>query len=105
MKDLLKKPTVIWEIIIVSKGIVIKGKGIGKSLNYPTANIQVNSELKLIPKQGVYIVKCIIENKVCWGMMNIGVNPTFNSGKLSIEVHFLDCYNFNLYGKTLSIQL
>ena len=86
------------------QGKVIKGKGIGKSLNYPTANIQVNSKLKLIPKHGVYIVKCLIDNKVYWGMMNIGLNPTFNNGELSIEVHFLN-YNNNLYGKTLNIEL
>lgn len=86
------------------QGIVVKGKGIGKSLNYPTANIQINSDLKLIPKHGVYIVKCLIDNKFYWGMMNIGVNPTFNNNELSIEVHFLG-YNGDLYGNTLNIEL
>lgn len=86
------------------QGIVVKGKGIGKSLNYPTANIQINSDLKLIPKHGVYIVKCLIDNKFYWGMMNIGVNPTFDNNELSIEVHFLD-YNGDLYGNTLNIEL
>ena len=61
MMVLLKKPTVIWGDYYSIQGKVIKGKGIGKSLNYPTANIQVNSELKLIPKHGVYIVKCLID--------------------------------------------
>lgn len=86
------------------QGIVVKGKGIGKSLNYPTANIQINSDLKLIPKHGVYIVKCLIDRKFCWGMMNIGVNPTFDNNELSIEVHFLN-YNGDLYEKTLNIEL
>ena len=86
------------------QGIVVKGKGIGKSLNYPTANIQINSDLKLIPKHGVYIVKCLIDNKFCWGMMNIGVNPTFDNNELSIEVHFLD-YDGDLYGNALNIEL
>ena len=86
------------------QGIVVKGKGIGKSLNYPTANIKINSDLKLIPKHGVYIVKCLIDNKFCWGMMNIGVNPTFDNNELSIEVHFLD-YDGDLYGNALNIEL
>lgn len=86
------------------QGMVVKGKGIGKSLNYPTANIQINSDLKLIPKHGVYIVKCLIDNKFCWGMMNIGVNPTFDNNELSIEVHFLD-YDGDLYGNALNIEL
>lgn len=86
------------------RGVVIKGKGIGKSLEYPTANIQIDSELKLIPKNGVYIVKSSDNEKLLWGMMNIGVNPTFNNNKLSLEVHFLD-YNNTLYDKTLTIQL
>ena len=88
----------------IIQGIVVKGKGIGKSLNYPTANIQINSDLKLIPKHGVYIVKCLIDKKKYWGMMNIGVNPTFDNNELSIEVHFLD-YNGDLYGNTLNIEL
>lgn len=88
----------------IIQGIVVKGKGIGKSLNYPTANIQINSDLKLIPKHGVYIVKCLIDKKNYWGMMNIGVNPTFDNNELSIEVHFLD-YNGDLYGNTLNIEL
>lgn len=86
------------------RGVVVKGRGIGKSLEYPTANIQIDSELKLIPKNGVYIVKSSDNEKLLWGMMNIGVNPTFNNSKLSLEVHFLD-YNKTLYDKTLTIQL
>jgi riboflavin kinase/FMN adenylyltransferase len=84
--------------------VVIKGRGIGKSLEYPTANIHIDSDLKLIPKNGVYIVKSSDNEKLLWGMMNIGVNPTFNNSKLSLEVHFLD-YNNSLYDKTLTIQL
>lgn len=86
------------------RGVVIKGRGIGKSLDYPTANIHIDSDLKLIPKNGVYIVKSSDNEKLLWGMMNIGVNPTFNNSKLSLEVHFLD-YNNSLYDKTLTIQL
>ncbi len=86
------------------RGVVIKGRGIGKSLEYPTANIHIDSDLKLIPKNGVYIVKSSDNEKLLWGMMNIGVNPTFNNSKLSLEVHFLD-YNNSLYDKTLTIQL
>ena len=86
------------------QGLVINGKGIGKTLGYPTANLQINSSEKLIPRQGVYIVKVCSNNTTLWGMMNIGLNPTFNENTLSIEVHFLD-FNANIYGEVLDIKL
>lgn len=85
-------------------GKVIKGKGIGKTLNFPTANIDVKETYKLIPKDGVYVVKSSIDNKHVFGMMNIGKNPTFKGDKQSIEVHFFDL-DQNLYDKTLKIEI
>ena len=61
-------------------GKVKRGKGLGKQLDFPTANLHVEEDYKLIPKQGVYIVKSTINNARVFGMMNIGINPTINEG-------------------------
>lgn len=85
-------------------GTIIKGKGLGRTLDFPTANLQIEESYKLIPKNGVYIVQSLIENKLVYGMMNIGFNPTVNGESKSIEVHFFD-YDGDLYSKKIQIQL
>lgn len=85
-------------------GTIIKGKGIGKTINYPTANLKIEETYKLIPKQGVYIVQAIIDNVLEFGMMNIGINPTVSGTDQSIEIHFFNL-NKSLYDKKLSVQL
>ncbi|MFC5047471.1 bifunctional riboflavin kinase/FAD synthetase [Aquimarina hainanensis] len=85
-------------------GKIVKGKELGRKLEYPTANLHIPEPYKLIPKKGVYIVKSIIDNKTCFGMMNIGNNPTVNGTKQSIETHFFDA-SFNLYEKKIQIEL
>jgi len=79
-------------------GVVTRGKGLGKQLNFPTANIYIEETYKLIPKKGSYIVKSNIDGNLVYGMMNIGNNPTVSGTDLSIEVHFFD-FNHDLYGK------
>ncbi|MDG5490836.1 bifunctional riboflavin kinase/FAD synthetase [Psychroserpens sp. SPM9] len=85
-------------------GTVIKGKGIGKTLQFPTANLDVEKAFKLIPKNGVYVIKSILDKQLVFGMMNIGTNPTFNEKKQSIEVHFFDM-DKNLYDRQLKIEI
>ena len=86
-------------------GTVIKGKGLGKILDFPTANIQIEAAYKLIPKHGVYVVKSQIKGVEVFGMMNIGKNPTVSEGnQTKIEVHFFD-FSANLYGAVLKIEL
>jgi riboflavin kinase/FMN adenylyltransferase len=85
-------------------GTVITGKQIGKQIGFPTANIEIREDYKLIPKNGVYIVKSYIEDSLVYGMMNIGVNPTVDGTKQSIEVHFFDL-DQDLYGRKLKIEL
>lgn len=85
-------------------GVVIKGKGIGKTLMFPTANIHIEQDYKLIPKNGVYVVRSTIKDQTVFGMMNIGTNPTFENNKQSIEVHFFDL-DKDLYGSTLKIDI
>ncbi|MDY2586030.1 bifunctional riboflavin kinase/FAD synthetase [Winogradskyella aquimaris] len=84
-------------------GKVVKGKGIGKTLSFPTANIQIEETYKLVPCDGVYAVKSIFNSLPIYGMMNIGTNPTVGGRSRSIEVHFFD-FNENLYDQTLSIE-
>ena len=85
-------------------GNVVHGNSIGKTISFPTANIEVDEPYKLVPKNGVYIVKTIINEKLIFGMMNIGVNPTFDGTKQSIEIHFLN-FNKNIYNKKLTIYM
>ncbi|WP_108867499.1 bifunctional riboflavin kinase/FAD synthetase [Aquimarina aquimarini] len=85
-------------------GTVVKGKELGRKLNFPTANLHIEEAYKLIPKNGVYIVKSCIDNKTYFGMMNIGTNPTVNGTQQTIETHFFDV-SFNLYDKKIQIQL
>lgn len=86
-------------------GKVVKGKGLGKTLDFPTANIHIEEAYKLIPKQGVYLVKSNIMGRVAYGMMNIGINPTVSQGNsTNIEVHFFD-FKEDLYGTFLKIEL
>ncbi|MDP5099112.1 MAG: bifunctional riboflavin kinase/FAD synthetase [Crocinitomicaceae bacterium] len=86
-------------------GTVVEGSALGRELGYPTANIDVESGIKLIPGNGVYAVIVEVDGVLHEGMMNIGVRPTIeNETTAKIEVHLFD-FNSNLYGKSLTVQL
>lgn len=85
-------------------GKVVSGKQLGKTIGYPTANIEVEESYKLIPKKGAYVVKSVIHEISYFGMMNIGVRPTVNGINETIEVHFFD-FNKDIYGETLKIEI
>ena len=85
-------------------GKVIEGKKIGRTLGFPTANIQINESYKLLPKNGVYIVSSEINDIQYFGMMNIGNNPTLGENEQSIEVHYFDMSE-NIYNKKLKISI
>ena len=85
-------------------GVVKEGKKLGRTIGFPTANLKIEENYKLIPKQGVYIIESILNSKKVYGMMNIGTNPTFDEGLLSIEIHFLD-FNADLYDQKIQISL
>ncbi len=86
----------------VLTGQVVEGNRLGRTLGFPTANIKVGAPYKLIPKQGVYLVKSIIDNQPVFGMMNIGVRPTIDGKKQIMEIHFFD-FNGDLYGKSIPV--
>jgi riboflavin kinase / FMN adenylyltransferase len=87
-------------------GKVIHGKKLGRTIGFPTANIEIEDKHKLIPCHGVYAVKVITENKSeFFGMMNVGVKPTVEKEyKLSCEVSILD-FNEDLYDSKISVYL
>ena len=85
-------------------GQVVNGKQLGGKIGFPTANIEVKEDYKLIPKTGVYIVKSTVNNKIVFGMMNIGFRPTINGEHQTIEVHFFD-FNTDLYQQNLQIEV
>lgn len=84
-------------------GIVVEGKGIGRTLNFPTANIKVDTPHKLIPKKGVYLVQSKINDKSVYGLTSIGTNPTVGGTKTTIETYFMDL-DANLYEQHLQLE-
>jgi riboflavin kinase/FMN adenylyltransferase len=85
-------------------GKVVKGKGLGKDFGYPTANLHIEEDYKLIPRNGVYVVKADIDGKCKFGMMSIGTNPTVGGTEVTIETFFFE-FNKDLYGKKLQIEM
>lgn len=85
-------------------GIVSRGKGLGKKFNYPTANLKIEEDYKLIPANGVYVVQATLANERVYGMMSIGTNPTVGGSDLTIETFFFD-FDANLYDQHLQIEL
>jgi riboflavin kinase/FMN adenylyltransferase len=86
-------------------GTVVQGKQLGRTIGFPTANINVKEEYKLIPSSGVYLVECLIDNQCHYGMMNIGTNPTVEASNQSQKLE-VNIFNFDqeIYGKAISIS-
>lgn len=85
-------------------GIVSKGKQLGRTIGYPTANIQIDENYKLIPQNGVYIAKSSIDGKLIYGMMNIGTRPTVDGTTQTIEINFFD-FKQDLYDQKITVSL
>ncbi|MGB1019979.1 MAG: bifunctional riboflavin kinase/FAD synthetase [Flavobacteriaceae bacterium] len=86
------------------QGTVVKGDGIGRTLSFPTANIEVQVNYKLLPAKGVYLVAVPHKGKLLFGMMNYGLRPTVNGEQAVMEVHLFD-FNQDIYGQKLTLQL
>ncbi len=84
-------------------GRVIKGDKLGRVLGFPTANIDLDSHDKLIPAEGIYVVKVMHETKTYGGMLYIGTRPTVNGTRRSIEVNIFE-FDKDIYGETLQIS-
>lgn len=90
------------------EGTVIHGNKLGRTLGYPTANIKVENEHKLIPKYGIYVIGISKigsenDNKIHPGMMSIGIRPTLSDNQEMIEANIFD-FDGDLYGKPLRIH-
>lgn len=83
-------------------GTVVHGKKIGRTIGFPTANIEINP-IKLLPKKGAYIVEVYLKNKFRKGMLSIGTNPTVDGDKLTVEVNILD-FNEDIYDEEISVK-
>lgn len=85
-------------------GTVVKGNQLGRTIGYPTANIMLNSDLKLIPGNGVYAVRVNVRGTWFDGMMNIGTRPTVvSNGGRTIEVNIFD-FEETIYDETVTVQ-
>lgn len=85
-------------------GVVVKGKQLGRTIGYPTANIDVEDADKLIPKIGVYAVNVILDGTAYKGMLNVGTNPTTDTdNKIKIEVNIFD-FNADIYGHAIKVE-
>ena len=84
-------------------GKIVKGNGIGRKINFPTANIEIDEPKKLLPKSGVYAVEVILNKKIYLGMLNIGYNPTIKNEKKSIEVNIFE-FSEDIYNNKISIN-
>jgi len=86
-------------------GVVVSGQQLGRTIGFPTANISLNDSNKLIPKHGVYAVKTEIHGKECFGMLNVGINPTVqDTSSMKLEVHLFD-FSADLYNESITLQL
>ncbi|MBW3521722.1 MULTISPECIES: bifunctional riboflavin kinase/FAD synthetase [unclassified Chryseobacterium] len=83
-------------------GTVVHGKKLGRTIGYPTANIETEN-LKLLPKKGAYIVEVLVKNKQYKGMLSVGTNPTVNGEKLTVEVYILD-FNGDIYDEKITVK-
>lgn len=85
-------------------GTVSKGQSLGRTINFPTANLLIDSQHKIIPPKGVYLVSIFHKQNQYYGMMNIGTRPTLNGDKQTIEVHIFE-FDENIYDSTLTVNL
>ncbi|SEC34520.1 riboflavin kinase / FMN adenylyltransferase [Tenacibaculum sp. MAR_2009_124] len=85
-------------------GKIVSGEQLGQKIGFPTANIHIEEDYKLIPKTGAYVVKSTVNSQLIFGMMNIGVRPTVNGNNRTIEVHFFD-FDANIYHQQITVEL
>jgi riboflavin kinase/FMN adenylyltransferase len=86
------------------KGKIVKGKQLGRTIGFPTANFDIEDNYKLIPENGVYVVESLINENKIFGMMNIGFNPTVGENAKTIEVFYFD-FNGDLYGQQITVSI
>ena len=102
-KGFLKTANIYLGYAFTIHGTVVYGKKLGGKIGFPTANISVKEDYKLIPKTGVYVIQTRVNDELFFGMMNIGYRPTIDGKHQTIEAHLFD-FDSDLYGKFLKIE-
>ena len=85
-------------------GLVIKGQQIGRSIGFPTANIHIPNDYKLIPRDGVYAVEALVNGSLYKAMLNIGNRPTVNGTQKTVEANLFD-FQGDLYDKQITVYI
>ena len=111
LKNDIKKANKCLGYAYFFEGVVVDGNKLGRTLGYPTANVVVNDEAKLIPANGIYVAETIIlnyknkhESNLLQGMLSIGIRPTIADNRRTIEMNIFD-FGDDIYGKTLRIYV
>ncbi|MCF0063137.1 bifunctional riboflavin kinase/FAD synthetase [Dyadobacter chenwenxiniae] len=85
-------------------GTVVKGKQLGRTIGFPTANVHLHESYKLIPMNGVYVIHATYNGEQFKGMLNIGVRPTVDGSMRTIEANLFD-FDKEIYGEDLKLEL
>jgi riboflavin kinase / FMN adenylyltransferase len=89
----------------VLRGKVVKGQQIGRTIGFPTANIDLENTEKIFPKNGVYAAKAYLADQIVFGVMNIGTRPTVaNNGQITIEIYLFD-FNTEIYDRQIKVEV
>ncbi|QNF35008.1 bifunctional riboflavin kinase/FAD synthetase [Adhaeribacter swui] len=83
-------------------GTVVRGKQLGRTLGYPTANLSISNSHKLIPKLGIYVVQVKIKDQLFGGMLSIGINPTVGGTTRTVEVNIFN-FSGDLYNQEITL--
>ena len=86
------------------KADVVHGSGRGHQLHYPTANFIPTFTNQLLPKNGVYFARGLVNELCVYGMCNLGYRPTFGEEVFVMEIHFFENFDEQLYDKTIEVQ-
>lgn len=87
------------------KGIIVHGDGRGRKLGFPTANLAVDNEDKLIPAKGIYAAECIVENEKHFGLLSLGRRPTFHKdGEVIPEFYIFD-FDEDIYDEVMQVNM
>jgi len=87
------------------KGKIVRGDGRGRKLGFPTANLSVENEDKLIPAKGIYASECIVENEKHFGLLSLGSRPTFHKDGDVIPEFYIFDFDRDIYDKIMQVNL
>jgi len=87
------------------KGKIVRGDGRGKKLGFPTANISVNDEDKLIPAKGIYAAECIVQKEKYFGLLSLGSRPTFHKDGDVIPEFYIFDFDRDIYDEVMKVEM